>query len=111
MRNLLFFSNATLISCYLLDRFSLNLTVLLSLSVQVFGLGSVAQVVTGKGAFGHYISINMGFGLGVAMGCHIGGKVSGRTTEPPSRLFHKVVSNPRRVAHTAHALLSFQGLT
>uniref|UniRef100_A0A3Q3DE47 Aquaporin 7 n=1 Tax=Hippocampus comes TaxID=109280 RepID=A0A3Q3DE47_HIPCM len=43
----------------------------------VFGLGSVAQVVTGQGAFGHYISINLGFGLGVALGCHVGGKVSG----------------------------------
>ncbi|XP_068171759.1 aquaporin-7 [Antennarius striatus] len=45
--------------------------------MMVFGLGSVAQVVTGQGAFGHYISINLGFGLGVAMGVHVGGKVSG----------------------------------
>ncbi|XP_051932704.1 aquaporin-7 isoform X2 [Hippocampus zosterae] len=44
--------------------------------MMVFGLGSVAQVVTGQGAFGHYISINLGFGLGVALGCHVGGKVS-----------------------------------
>ncbi|KAM9814218.1 aquaporin-7 [Neosynchiropus ocellatus] len=43
----------------------------------VFGLGSVAQVVTGHGSYGHYISINLGFGLGVTMGIHIGGKVSG----------------------------------
>ncbi|XP_061543891.1 aquaporin-7 isoform X1 [Phycodurus eques] len=45
--------------------------------MMVFGLGSVAQVVTGQGAFGHYISINLGFGLGVAIGVHVGGKVSG----------------------------------
>lgn len=45
--------------------------------MMVFGLGSVAQVVTGQGAFGHYISINLGFGLAVAMGVHVGGKVSG----------------------------------
>ncbi|KAM3877924.1 aquaporin-7 [Diretmus argenteus] len=45
--------------------------------MMVFGLGSVAQVVTGQGAFGQYISINLGFGLGVAMGVHIGGNVSG----------------------------------
>lgn len=44
----------------------------------MFGLGSVAQVVTGQGAFGQYLSINLGFGLGVAMGVHVGGKVSGR---------------------------------
>lgn len=43
----------------------------------MFGLGSVAQVVTGQGAFGQYLSINIGFGLGVAMGVHVGGKVSG----------------------------------
>ncbi|KAM9408754.1 aquaporin-7 [Pholidichthys leucotaenia] len=45
--------------------------------MMAFGLGSVAQVVTGQGEFGHYISINLGFGLGVAMGAHVGGKVSG----------------------------------
>ncbi|KAM6927704.1 aquaporin-7 [Xenentodon cancila] len=45
--------------------------------MMAFGLGSVAQVVTGRGAFGHYLSINLGFGLGVAMGAHVGGKVSG----------------------------------
>lgn len=45
--------------------------------MMVFGLGSVAQVVTGQGDFGEYLSINLGFGLGVAMGVHIGGRVSG----------------------------------
>ncbi|KAG7476545.1 hypothetical protein MATL_G00084010 [Megalops atlanticus] len=45
--------------------------------MMVFGLGSVAQVVTGGGVFGDYLSINLGFGLGVAMGVHIAGKVSG----------------------------------
>nr|XP_020448276.1 aquaporin-7-like isoform X2 [Monopterus albus] len=44
--------------------------------MMVFGLGSVAQVVTGQGAFGQYLSINLGFGLGVAMGVHVGGTVS-----------------------------------
>ncbi|XP_072517628.1 aquaporin-7 [Salminus brasiliensis] len=45
--------------------------------MMVFGLGSVAQVVTGGGRFGDYLSINLGFGLAVAMGVHVGGKVSG----------------------------------
>lgn len=48
---------------------------------QVFGLGSVAQVVTGGSHFGDYLSINLGFGLGVAMGIHIGGKVSGKVVQ------------------------------
>ncbi|XP_056586943.1 aquaporin-7 [Triplophysa dalaica] len=50
---------------------------LCTFSMMVFGLGSVAQVVTGNGAFGEYLSINIGFALGVGMGVHIGGKVSG----------------------------------
>uniref|UniRef100_A0AAY4AEK9 Aquaporin-7-like n=1 Tax=Denticeps clupeoides TaxID=299321 RepID=A0AAY4AEK9_9TELE len=45
--------------------------------MMVFGLGSVAQVVTGQSMFGDFLSINLGFGLGVAMGVHVAGKVSG----------------------------------
>ncbi|XP_054883429.1 aquaporin-7 isoform X2 [Poeciliopsis prolifica] len=45
--------------------------------MMTLGLGSVAQVVTGKGGFGTFFSINVGFGLAVAMGVHIGGTVSG----------------------------------
>ncbi|KAK2862409.1 hypothetical protein Q5P01_001942 [Channa striata] len=45
--------------------------------MMVFGLGSVAQVVMGEGAFGQYLSINLGFAVGVAMGVHVGGTVSG----------------------------------
>ncbi|KAJ8338732.1 hypothetical protein SKAU_G00355180 [Synaphobranchus kaupii] len=45
--------------------------------MMTFGLGTVAQVVTGEGLFGGYLSINLGFGLAVAMGVHIAGKVSG----------------------------------
>lgn len=51
--------------------------VLCTYVMMAFGLGSVAQVVTGQGAFGEFLSINLGFGLGVAMGVHVGGKVSG----------------------------------
>ncbi|KAK1174143.1 aquaporin-7 [Acipenser oxyrinchus oxyrinchus] len=45
--------------------------------MMVFGLGSVAQVVMGGGSYGDYFSINLGFGLGVTMGIHIAGGVSG----------------------------------
>ncbi|XP_015235357.1 PREDICTED: aquaporin-7-like [Cyprinodon variegatus] len=45
--------------------------------MMALGLGSVAQVVTGQGVFGQYLSINLGFGLAVAMGVHVGGNVSG----------------------------------
>ncbi|CAN9512428.1 unnamed protein product [Ophioblennius macclurei] len=56
----------------------LGLSEILSTFVMMsFGLGSVAQVVTGRGVFGEYLSINLGFGLAVAMGVHVGGNVSG----------------------------------
>ncbi|MED6258736.1 hypothetical protein ATANTOWER_011635 [Ataeniobius toweri] len=45
--------------------------------MMALGLGSVAQVVTGQGVFGQYLSINLGFGLAVAMGVQVGGNVSG----------------------------------
>ncbi|XP_027857541.1 aquaporin-7 isoform X2 [Xiphophorus couchianus] len=45
--------------------------------MMTLGLGSVAQVVTGEGGKGTFFSINIGFGLAVAMGVHIGGTVSG----------------------------------
>uniref|UniRef100_A0A8D0DG74 Aquaporin-7 n=1 Tax=Salvator merianae TaxID=96440 RepID=A0A8D0DG74_SALMN len=44
---------------------------------QVFGLGSVAQVVLGRHNFGEYLSINLGFGFGVMLGVHAAGGISG----------------------------------
>ncbi|XP_068107918.1 aquaporin-7-like isoform X2 [Hyperolius riggenbachi] len=43
----------------------------------LFGLGSVAQVVLGKKEYGQYFSINLSFGIGVTMGIHVAGGVSG----------------------------------
>uniref|UniRef100_A0A8C5LSH7 Uncharacterized protein n=1 Tax=Leptobrachium leishanense TaxID=445787 RepID=A0A8C5LSH7_9ANUR len=45
--------------------------------MMLFGLGSVAQVVLGKKEYGQYLSINLSFGLGVTMGIHVAGGVSG----------------------------------
>lgn len=56
----------------------LGLSEVLSTYVMMtFGLCSVAQVITGQGEFGHFISINLSFGLAVALGVHVGGGVSG----------------------------------
>ncbi|NXE90183.1 AQP7 protein, partial [Menura novaehollandiae] len=49
----------------------------LFLFMQVFGLSSVAQVVLGKGNSGQYLSINIAFGIGVTLGIHAAGGVSG----------------------------------
>uniref|UniRef100_A0A4X2KKS9 Aquaporin 7 n=1 Tax=Vombatus ursinus TaxID=29139 RepID=A0A4X2KKS9_VOMUR len=45
--------------------------------MMVFGLGSVAQKVLGGSDYGTYLSINLGFGFGVAMGVHMAGGISG----------------------------------
>ncbi|NXG08521.1 AQP3 protein, partial [Sakesphorus luctuosus] len=45
--------------------------------LMVFGLSAVAQVVLGRGLTGHYLSINMAFGIGVTLGIHAAGGVSG----------------------------------
>lgn len=78
----------------------------------MFGLGSVAQVVTGQGDFGHYISINLGFGLAVAMGVHVGGKVSGKGAPPPSLFGKKKQINQPQVVVLKSGLgleTTFQG--
>lgn len=49
----------------------------LFLFTQVFGLSSVAQVVLGRGNTGHYLSINMAFGIGVTLGIYASRGVSG----------------------------------
>ncbi|KAG8456868.1 hypothetical protein GDO86_002600 [Hymenochirus boettgeri] len=45
--------------------------------MMMFGLASCAQVVLGKHQFGQYLSINLSFGIGVTMGMHVAGGVSG----------------------------------
>ncbi|NXF38426.1 AQP3 protein, partial [Nyctibius bracteatus] len=45
--------------------------------LMVFGLSSVAQVVLGRGAFGQLLSINLAFGIGVTLGIHAAGGISG----------------------------------
>ncbi|EDV29452.1 uncharacterized protein TRIADDRAFT_51804 [Trichoplax adhaerens] len=52
------------------------------MSVKTFGIGSVAQVVLGKGNFGDFLSINFGWGLGVTFGCYVAGNVTGAHMNP-----------------------------
>lgn len=37
----------------------------------------MAQVVLGRGDFGQHLSINLGFGIGVTLGIHAAGGISG----------------------------------
>jgi MIP family channel proteins len=48
----------------------------------VFGVGVVAQVVLSGGTSGQYLSINIGWGLAVTMGCYVAGGVSGAHLNP-----------------------------
>ncbi|MBZ5560751.1 MAG: MIP family channel protein [Acidobacteriia bacterium] len=48
----------------------------------VFGVGVVAQVVLSKQANGGYLSINIGWGLAVAMGCYVSAGVTGAHLNP-----------------------------
>jgi MIP family channel proteins len=47
-----------------------------------FGVGVVAQVVLGGGNHGQYLSINIGWGLGVTLGCYVAGGISGAHLNP-----------------------------
>jgi MIP family channel proteins len=48
----------------------------------MFGVGVVAQVTLGGGASGQYLSINLGWGLGVTMGVYVAAGVSGAHLNP-----------------------------
>src|SRR5262245_51519021 len=48
----------------------------------VFGVGVVAQTVLSKGAAGTTLSINIAWGLGVAMGCYVCAGVTGAHLNP-----------------------------
>src|SRR5581483_11130999 len=48
----------------------------------VFGVGVVAQVVLSKQTAGGYVSINIAWGLAVAMGCYVAAGVTGAHLNP-----------------------------
>src|SRR6266446_4861740 len=48
----------------------------------VFGVGVVAQTVLSKGAAGSMLSINIAWGLAVAMGCYVSAGVTGAHLNP-----------------------------
>jgi MIP family channel proteins len=48
----------------------------------VFGVGVVAQVVLSKQSAGSYLSINVAWGLAVAMGCYVAAGVTGAHLNP-----------------------------
>lgn len=54
-----------------------KLAVVLSLSLQMFGCGSVAQLVLSGGSHGMFITVNFAFGFAATLGILVCGQVSG----------------------------------
>lgn len=50
--------------------------------LMVFGIGSVAQFVLGRGQFGTFLSVNIGWGLGVTLGVFWSAGISGGHINP-----------------------------
>ncbi|NXQ84006.1 AQP3 protein, partial [Nyctibius grandis] len=61
--------------------------------LMVFGLSAVAQVVLGRGAFGQLLSINLAFGIGVTLGIHAAGGISGAHLNAAITLTHCILGN------------------
>ena len=51
-------------------------------SLQTFGNGAVAQVVLSAGGSGSELTINIGYGLGVMMGCYVAIGITGAHMNP-----------------------------
>ncbi|NWR38188.1 AQP7 protein, partial [Tachuris rubrigastra] len=87
------------------------LSTLLSLFLftQVFGLSSVAQVVLGKGNTGQYLSINMAFGIGVTLGIHASGGISGGHLNAAITITEWVLGNLNWKKLTAYLIGQFLG--
>nr|XP_009685378.1 PREDICTED: aquaporin-7-like [Struthio camelus australis] len=61
--------------------------------LMLFGLSSAAQVTLGRGEFGQYLSINLGFGIGVTLGIHAAGGISGAHLNASITLTHCLLGN------------------
>src|SRR5262245_65606938 len=81
----------------------------------VFGVGVVAQVVLSRNSAGSYLSINIAWGLAVAMGCYVSAGVTGAHLNPAVTLalatrrgfpWNKVRSEERRVGEVGSWLVA-----
>ncbi|NWR74225.1 AQP7 protein, partial [Centropus unirufus] len=60
---------------------------------QMFGLSSAAQVLLGKGHLGEQLSINLGFAIGVTLGIHAAGGISGAHLNAAITITHCILGN------------------
>ncbi|NWV03735.1 AQP7 protein, partial [Ptilonorhynchus violaceus] len=81
----------------------------LFLFMQVFGLSSVAQVVLGKGSSGQYLSINIAFGIGVTLGIHASGGISGGHLNAAITITQCILGNISWIKGAAYIFGQFLG--
>ena len=70
--------------------------------LQIFGAGSVAQMVLSNWKFGNFFSVNFSWGIGVTLGCYWAGGVSGK--QKP-----QMIRSDERLALETSSLESFFG--
>ncbi|NXX86719.1 AQP7 protein, partial [Urocolius indicus] len=75
----------------------------------VLGLSSVAQVKFGKGELGQHLSITLGFGIGVTLGIHAAGGISGAHLNAAITLTHCILGNLPWKKFPAYVLGQFLG--
>ncbi|NWY03423.1 AQP7 protein, partial [Nothoprocta ornata] len=61
--------------------------------LMLIGLSSACQVTLGRGEYGQYFSINLGFGIGVTMGMHAAGGISGAHLNAAITITHCLLGN------------------
>ncbi|XP_030326441.1 aquaporin-7-like [Strigops habroptila] len=77
--------------------------------LMVFGLSSVAQVVLGRQNFGQHLSINLGFGIGVTLGIHAAGGISGAHLNAAITITHCILGNLPWTKLPAYVIGQFLG--
>ncbi|NXD30932.1 AQP7 protein, partial [Spelaeornis formosus] len=77
--------------------------------LMVFGLSTVAQVILGKGNNGQYLSINLGFGIGVTMGIYAAGGISGAHLNAAISITQCILGNISWTTLAAYILGQFLG--
>ncbi|NXD73350.1 AQP7 protein, partial [Eolophus roseicapillus] len=75
----------------------------------VFGLSSVAQVVLGRQNFGQHLNINLGFGIGVTLGIHAAGGISGAHLNAAITITHCILGNLPWIKLPAYLIGQFLG--
>lgn len=70
------------------SQLGLTYSALFCFLTQMFGCGSVAQVILSRGTHGGFLTINLAFGFAVTLGILVAGQVSGKVLPHPQSFPH-----------------------